>query len=248
VSPGLHVLPLEGIPELGEGDDLAALLHGAAERAGGVEDGDVLVVAQKAVSKVEGRVVDLAGIEPSDRAVELAGADGDPRHVEVILRETAEVVRSRPPLVIAETRHGFVCASAGVDASNTPGDGLLVLLPLDPDRSARGLRDRLRELSGAKVGVIVSDSFGRAWRQGTTDVALGVAGLPALLDLRGGTDHRGRELHSTQIAVADEIAGAAELVMGKSRRVPAALVRGLGLAGDGSAADLVMPRERDLFR
>jgi len=248
VSGVLQVVPLEGIPELREGDDLGRLVHEAAAGAGGLRDGDVLVVAQKAVSKVEGRVVDLAGVEPSARALELAGADGDPRRLEVILREAAEVVRSRPPLVIAETRHGFVCASAGVDASNTPGDDVLVLLPLDPDGSARRLRDRLRALSGAEVGVIVSDSFGRAWRQGTTDVALGVAGLPALLDLRGETDQRGRELESTQIAVADEIAGAAELVMGKARRLPVAVVRGLALRGDGSATDLVMPRERDLFR
>ena len=208
----------------------------------------MVVVAQKAVSKVEGRVVALADVEPSERAVELAGPDGDPRHVEVILRESAEIVRSRPPLVIAETRHGFVCASAGVDASNAPGDGLLVLLPLDPDASARRLRERLVELSGVDLGVIVSDSFGRAWRQGTTDVALGVAGVAPLRDLRGARDARGRELRTTQIAVADELAGAAELVMGKARGIPAAIVRGVDARGDGSAAELVMPRERDLFR
>ena len=190
----------------------------------------------------------LADVEPSERAVELAGPDGDPRHVEVILRESAEVVRSRPPLVIAETRHGFVCASAGVDASNAPGDDLLVLLPLDPDASARRLRERLVELSGVDLGVIVSDSFGRAWRQGTTDVALGVAGVAPLRDLRGARDARGRELRTTQIAVADELAGAAELVMGKARGIPAAIVRGVDARGDGSAAELVMPRERDLFR
>ena len=208
----------------------------------------MVVVAQKAVSKVEGRVVALADVEPSERAVELAGPDGDPRHVEVILRESAEIVRSRPPLVIAETRHGFVCASAGVDASNAPADGLLVLLPLDPDASARRLRERLVELSGVDLGVIVSDSFGRAWRQGTTDVALGVAGVAPLRDLRGARDARGRELRTTQIAVADELAGAAELVMGKARGIPAAIVRGVDARGEGSAAELVMPRERDLFR
>ena len=242
------MVPLEGIPELRPGDDLAQALHEAAERAGGLEDGDVVVVAQKAVSKVEGRVVRLADVEPSARAVELAGPDGDPRHVEVILRESAEVVRSRPPLVIAETRHGFVCASAGVDASNAPEEGTLVLLPLDPDASARGLRDRLATLASVDVGVIVSDSFGRAWRQGTTDVALGVAGLAPLRDLRGARDASGHELRTTQIAVADEIAGAAELVLGKSRGIPAARVRGIDVRGDGSAAELVMPRERDLFR
>jgi len=244
----VSVIPLEGIPELEPSDDLGLLLHGAAVQVGGMEAGDVVVVAQKAVSKVEGRVVALADVEPSDRAIELAGPEGDPRHLEVILRESAEVVRSRPPLVIAETRHGFVCASAGVDASNTPGDGLVVLLPIDPDASARRLRERLVELSGVDLGVIVSDSFGRAWRQGTTDVALGVAGLAPLQDLRGSRDRRGRELRTTQIAVADEVAGAAELVMGKASAIPAAIVRGLDARGDGSAAELVMPRERDLFR
>ncbi len=242
------VIGLGGIPELDETDDLGLLLYEAALRAGGLEDGDVVVVAQKAVSKVEGRVVRLDDVEPSERARELAGPDGDPRHVEVILRESREVVRSRPPLVIAETRHGFVCASAGVDASNAPEAGTLVLLPLDPDASARRLRDRLVGLASVEVGVVVSDSFGRAWRQGTTDVALGVAGLAPLRDLRGARDASGRELQSTLIAVADEIAGAAELVMGKARRVPAALVRGVEARGDGTAGELVMPRERDLFR
>ena len=244
----VRVIALEGIPELRAGDDLAALLYDAAKRFGGLEDADVMVVAQKAVSKVEGRVVRLADVEPSERARELAGEDGDPRHLEIVLREAHEVVRVRPPLVIAETRHGFVCASAGVDASNAPEEGTLVLLPLDPDASAAALRARLAELSGADVGVIVSDSFGRAWRQGTTDVALGVAGLVALRDLRGTADARGRELHTTQIAVADELAGAAELVLGKARQVPAAIVRGIDVRGDGTAAELVMPRERDLFR
>jgi len=242
------VIPLEGIPELGEGDDLAAEIAAAAARAEGVEPGDVLVVAQKAVSKVEGRVVSLDDVEPSARARELAGPDGNARHVEVILRETREVLRSRPPLVIAETRHGFVCASAGVDASNAKGAGTLVLLPVDPDESARRLRDRLHQLTGVWLGVVVSDSFGRAWRQGTTDVALGVAGFAPLCDLRGTPDAAGRELHTTQIAIADELAGAAELVMGKARQVPAAVVRGVEVAGDGSAQELLMPRERDLFR
>jgi coenzyme F420-0:L-glutamate ligase/coenzyme F420-1:gamma-L-glutamate ligase len=237
----IGVLPLEGIPEIEAGDDLAALLEEAAARAGGFEPGDVLVVAQKAVSKAEGRVVALDDVEPTDAAHDHAG-EGDPRHVEVILRETARVVRSRPPLVIAETRHGFVCASAGVDASNAPATGSVVLLPVDPDASARALRERLG------VGVIVSDSFGRPFRQGTTDIAIGVAGLPALLDLRGTRDRVGYELRTTQIAVADEIAGAAELAMGKTAGIPAAIVRGLELAGDGSARDLVMPPDRDLFR
>ena len=238
---GIKVLPLEGIPEIEEGDDLAGLLADAAGRMGGFETGDVLVVAQKAVSKVEGRVIALADIEPSEEARAHA-EDGDPRHVEVILRETARVVRSRPPLIIAETRHGFVCASAGVDASNAPGADTVVLLPVDPDASARALHERLG------VAVIVSDSFGRPFRHGTTDVAIGVAGLPPLRDLRGTRDRSGYELKTTQIAVADEIAGAAELVMGKAAGIPAAIVRGLQLEGDGSARELVMPPDRDLFR
>jgi coenzyme F420-0:L-glutamate ligase/coenzyme F420-1:gamma-L-glutamate ligase len=240
----LRVIPLRGIPELEEGDDLGALV---VEVAPGFEDDDVLVVAQKAVSKVEGRVVDLAAVEPSERARELAD-DADPRRLEVILREARQVVRSRPPLVIAETRHGFVCASAGVDASNAKGPGTLVLLPLDPDASAARLRERIRTLTGTHVGVIVSDSFGRAWRRGTTDVALGVAGITAVVDLDGRRDAAGYELHATQIAVADEIASAAQLVMGKLDGIPAAIVRGVHLSGDGRGSDLLMPRERDLFR
>jgi coenzyme F420-0:L-glutamate ligase/coenzyme F420-1:gamma-L-glutamate ligase len=239
----ISILPVEGLPEIGEGDDLAALIAEHAELA----DGDVLVVAQKAVSKAEGRVVRLAEVEPSQRARELAGAL-DPRRLEVILRESVRLVRVRPPLVIAETRHGFVCASAGVDASNAPEPSSLVLLPEDPDASAARLRTRLRELTGAEVGVIVSDSFGRAWRQGTTDVAIGLAGIRPLLDLKGVRDPAGYELHATVIAVADELAGAAELVLGKTDRVPAAVIRGVEVRGEGSARDVVMPAERDLFR
>jgi coenzyme F420-0:L-glutamate ligase/coenzyme F420-1:gamma-L-glutamate ligase len=247
VSPELRVIGLEGIPELDEGDDLASALVESANRSGSLEAGDVLVVAHKAVSKVEGRVIDLSGIEPSARARELAG-DEDARRVEVILRESRALVRVRPPLLIAETAHGFVCASAGVDASNAKGLDTLVLLPLDPDASARRLREDIGLLAGVDVGVIVSDSFGRPFRQGTTDVALGVAGLAPLRDLRGQRDSAGYELHATQIAVADEIAGAAELVMGKTDGIPAAIVRGACVEGDGRGTDLLMPRERDLFR
>jgi coenzyme F420-0:L-glutamate ligase/coenzyme F420-1:gamma-L-glutamate ligase len=239
----ISIAPVEGLPEIREGDDLAALI---AERAP-LEDGDVLVVAQKAVSKAEGRVVRLAEVEPSAEARRLA-ADDDPRRTEVILHEAARLVRTRPPLVIAETRHGFVCASAGVDASNAPEPETVVLLPADPDDSAARLRERLRELTRAEVGVIVSDSFGRAWRQGTTDVAIGAAGVRPLLDLTGERDHVGYELHATVIAVADELAGAAELVMGKTAGTPAAVIRGVDAGGEGTARDLVMPAERDLFR
>jgi coenzyme F420-0:L-glutamate ligase / coenzyme F420-1:gamma-L-glutamate ligase len=239
----LRVLPLAGLPEVREGDDLGTLIAAAAE----LEDDDVVVVAQKIVSKAEGRVVRLADVEPSPEARELA-AGQDPRKLEVVLREAQRIVRERPPLVIAETRHGFVCASAGVDASNAPEPGTLVLLPEDPDASAARIRVQLRALTGRTIGVLVTDSFGRAWRQGTTDVAIGAAGVDVLLDFRGVRDRVGYELHATTIAVADEIAGAAELVMGKVDGVPGAIVRGLRLRGNARARDLVMPRDRDLFR
>jgi coenzyme F420-0:L-glutamate ligase/coenzyme F420-1:gamma-L-glutamate ligase len=240
---GVTILPLEGLPEVTAGMDLAE----PVARSQMLQDGDVLVVAQKVVSKAEGRVVRLDEIEPSPRAVELAGTDGDARQVEAVLRESVRVVRSRGALVIAETRHGFTCASAGVDASNAPEPGTLVLLPLDPDASARRLRARLRQLTGQTIAVIVSDSFGRPWRQGTTDVAIGVAGIPALLDLRGTKDRIGYELRSSRTAIADEIAAAADLARGKADGVPAVIVRGLRLSGDGSAQEIVIERELDLF-
>jgi coenzyme F420-0:L-glutamate ligase / coenzyme F420-1:gamma-L-glutamate ligase len=240
----LAILPLEGLPEIEAGMDLGELVAQSVA----LEDGDVVVLAQKVVSKAEGRIVILDEVEPSERARELAGSDADARHVEVILREAVRIVRTRGPLVIAETRHGLVCASAGVDASNAPAPGTLVLLPVDPDASADGLRRRLRELTGKTVAVIVSDSFGRPRRQGTADVAIGCAGIAPLLDLRGSLDASGHELRSTQIAIVDELAGAAELVMGKAQAVPGAVVRGFVFEGDGSARELVMPPERDLFR
>jgi len=240
---GLTVLPLLGWPEVSEGDDLAELVAASAE----LEDDDVVVLAQKVVSKAEGRVARLDDLEPSERARELAG-DEDPRRIEAILQESVRIVRSRPPLLIAETRQGFICASAGVDSSNAPEAGMIVLLPLDPDGSAAGVRERLLALTGRTVGVVVTDSFGRPWRAGTTDVALGVAGIRPLLDLAGRRDRAGYELRHTQIAVADEIAGAAELVMGKLDGVPGAVLRGLDLAGEGTAQELVISPERDLFR
>jgi coenzyme F420-0:L-glutamate ligase / coenzyme F420-1:gamma-L-glutamate ligase len=243
VRPGFTVTPVEGLPELRVGDDLAGFI---VERAG-LEDGDVIVVAQKAVSKVEGRVVALAGIEPSDQARELAGDEADPRRIQVILDEAAELVRVRPPLLIARTRHGYVCGSAGVDASNAPEPETVVLLPIDPDASAARLRNELRERTGTEVGVIVTDSFGRPWRAATTDVAIGAAGVEVVRNLEGERDPIGYELHATRIAVADEIAGAAQLVFGKLNRVPVAVVRGLDVRGDGRAADLVIPPETDLF-
>jgi coenzyme F420-0:L-glutamate ligase/coenzyme F420-1:gamma-L-glutamate ligase len=241
---GISIFALEGIPELHEGDDLAAMIVERAE----LDDGDVVVVAQKAISKVEGRISRLEGIEPSERAREIAETDGDAaRRIEVILREARRVVRVRAPLVICETEHGFICASAGVDASNAPEPGTLVLLPHDPDGSAAQLRDELRARTGREVGVIVSDSFGRPWRQGTTDVAIGAAGVEVLRDLKGEHDPIGYELHSTVIAVADEIAGAAQLVSGKLDRRPVTIVRGLDVRGDGRATDIPIPPERDLF-
>jgi coenzyme F420-0:L-glutamate ligase/coenzyme F420-1:gamma-L-glutamate ligase len=226
----VRIVAVAGVPEVRPGDDLGALLGDGVARAGGLEEGDVVVVAHKVVSKAEGRVERAA----DDR--------------EVIRREARAIRRRRGDLVIAETEHGFVCASAGVDRSNTPGDGWLVLLPADPDASAARIRAALAERFGLAPAVIVSDSFGRAWRQGTTDVAIGVAGMRPLLDLRGTKDGRGRPLESTVIAVADELAGAAELVMGKAAAIPAAIVRGFAVpAGEGSARDLVMPPERDLF-
>ena len=225
----ISIMPLAGIPEVRPGDDLGRLLGDALEGAGGLVDGDVVVVAHKVVSKAEAR------LERADD--ELA----------VVLREASAVRRRRGELVIAETQHGFVCASAGVDHSNAPA-GALVLLPEDPDASARALRDAFGARFGAAPAVVVSDSFGRAWRQGTVDVAIGVAGFAPLLDLRGTRDAAGRELVSTVIAVADELAAAAQLVMGKTERVPGARIRGYHVPrGEGSARDLIMPRERDLF-
>ena len=223
--------------------DLGTLIADRAE----LENGDVVVVSHKALSKAEGRVVRLDDVQASDRARELA-ADHDPRQLEVILREAVRIVRTRAPLVIAETRHGFVCASAGVDASNAPEPATLVLLPLDPDASAEAIRLTLRERSGREVGVIVSDSFGRAWRMGIVDVAIGVAGLRPLEDWRGRVDANGYELRATIVAVADEIAAAAELVRGKTAGIPVAIVRGLDVAGEGSAQELLMPPEPDMFR
>jgi coenzyme F420-0:L-glutamate ligase/coenzyme F420-1:gamma-L-glutamate ligase len=239
----ISLLPVEGLPEIEAGHDLGALIADRAQ----LEDGDVVVVAQKAVSKAEGRVVRIEDVEASPQAVELAGAR-DPREVEIVLRETVRIVRARPPFLIAETRHGFVCASAGVDHSNAPAPGTVVLLPLDPDESARGIRAAIRERTGREVAVIVSDSFGRPFRHGTTDVAIGVAGMEPLLDLRGTVDRVGYQLRSSRVAIADELAAAADLARGKHDAVPAVVVRGFKTTGDGEATELVMRAERDLFR
>ena len=241
----ISIVPIEGLPEIEEGTDLGVLI---AERVELV-DGDVVVVAQKIVSKAEGRVVHLEDVEASDQARELAGTWCDPRESEVILSETTRVVRTRNSLVIAETAHGFVCASAGVDHSNAADPDTLVLLPVDPDASARRIRDTIGAHGGRRVAVIVTDSFGRPFRRGTTDVAIGVAGLAPVLDLRGSVDRAGSVLRSSQVAVADEIAAAANLVRtSKADGLPVVIVRGLHTSGDGAATELVMPAERDLFR
>jgi len=241
----ISIIPVAGLPEIQEGDELGTLIAAQVE----LEDGDAIVVAQKVVSKAEGRIVELDRVEASDRAREIAGDWADPRQTEVILSETVDVVRRRNTLVIAQTAHGFVCASAGVDHSNAPGPDTLVLLPTDPDASARRLRDAIHSRTGKEVAVVIADSFGRPFRLGTTDVAIGVAGLAPLRDLRGTPDRAGRLLRSTKVAVADELAAAADLVRaGKDDGLPVVVVRGVRLEGDGAAAELVMPPERDLFR
>jgi coenzyme F420-0:L-glutamate ligase/coenzyme F420-1:gamma-L-glutamate ligase len=243
IAEGFTVFPVTGIPELREGDDLAALIVERVELA----DLDIVVVAQKAISKIEGRVVRLDAVEPSELAREIAGSEGDPQRIEWILSEAKRIVRVRAPLVICETRHGFICASAGVDQSNTPEAGTLVLLPVDPDASAVALRAQLVERTGREVGVLVTDSFGRPWRQGTTDVAIGAAGIEVRRELSGERDPTGYELKATVIAVADELAGAAQLVAGKLDRVPVSIIRGLDLRGSGRATDIPIPPELDLF-
>lgn len=239
----ISIIPVRGLPEIREGDDLAALVVSLQE----LVDGDVLVLAQKVVSKVEGRVISIDSIEASERAIEIAADERDPREVEAVLREAKRIVRERGSLLIAETTHGFICASAGVDHSNAPELGTLVLLPVDPDASARRVRDRVQALTGARVGVVVTDSFGRPFRQGTTDVAIGLAGVPALVDLRGTTDRIGQELRATRIAICDEIAAAADLARSKADGVPAVVIRGLALEGDGSALELLIEPGLDLF-
>ena len=239
----LGVFAVRGLPELKAGDDLAGLLL----RAFALRDGDVVCVAQKAISKVEGRSVELASVTPSERAREIAADEADPRVIELILRESARVVRRRGAFLICETHHGFVCAAAGVDRSNTGTDDTAVLLPVDPDASARRLRDAFA--ATAEVGVIITDSFGRPFRLGTTGVAVGCAGLDPLRVHTGERDDAGRVLQGTEVHMADQIAAAAELVLGPYGGVPAAVVRGLALIrSDAGARAGLMPAERDLFR
>ena len=247
-SAALLAEPLPGLPEIGVGDDLAALIGAAADRLAepGLRPGDVLVVAHKAVAKAEGRVVQLADVQPGPRARALGAEHGkDPRLVELILSESAELVRADGGRLICRTRHGFVCANAGVDQSNAGGEGRAVLLPLDPDASARALRARLG------CAVVIGDSFGRAWRIGQAEVAIGCAGLAPLEDWRGRPDSAGRVMRATHVAVADQAAAAADLARGKDTGQPAVRLRGLErhvVAGDGpGAAALLRPAEHDLF-
>jgi coenzyme F420-0:L-glutamate ligase / coenzyme F420-1:gamma-L-glutamate ligase len=250
----LSARAIEGIPEVRAGDDLAELIASALRaESDELTDDDVVVLAHKVVSKAEGRVRSLTDVVPAPRARELAAQlDKDPRQVQVVLDEAAEVLRAERGVLICVTRHGFVCANAGVDASNVPGEENLLLLPLDPDASARRLRQRLAELTRARPGIVITDSFGRAWRNGQSDVAIGCAGLSALEDWRGRTDANGRELRATLIAVADELAAAADLARAKDLSQPVVLVRGAGrhvtLENGPGTAPLIRPREQDLFR
>ena len=250
----LEIFAVSGLPEVASGDPLGALLLQAMEQNGsglqpGLQDGDVLVVAQKVVSKAEGRMVELSGVEPSPKALSLAEKLGkDARHLEVILRESKRIVRMNAGVVIVETHQGLVCANAGVDTSNVP-EGWVSLLPADSDASARRLLEELCSATGKRLAVIISDTFGRPWREGLTNVAIGVAGFLPLLDYRGMQDRHGHSLAATVIATADELAAAAELVMGKTAGRPAALVRNFPwVPGPGKAADLIRPKETDLFR
>ena len=247
----LIVTAVNGLPEIRPGDDLAVLIRDAARSQGEeIQGGDIVVIAQKIVSKSEGRIVHLADVVPGKRAREMAAEGGkDARQIEVVLGECAKIVRWERGILICETHHGFVCANAGVDRSNAGAPDTVVLLPVDPDASATRLRDAFRAATGAIVSVVVTDTFGRAWREGHTNVAIGIAGLPALKRYVGQRDPEGYELRVTEIAVADEIAAAAELVMGKLDRCPVAVVRGFTLDEPAETAqEYVRPAERDLFR
>jgi coenzyme F420-0:L-glutamate ligase/coenzyme F420-1:gamma-L-glutamate ligase len=257
MASSLRARALSGLPELRAGDDLARLIADFTPRAP-LRDGQLVVIAHKAVSKCEGAVVALAGVRPSERARELAaeaaaaGQERDPRAIQVVLDESAEIVRAERGVLVCRTHHGFVCANAGVDASNSPDRETLILLPRDPDGSARGIRARLRELTGATVAVLVTDSFGRAWRHGQLDVAIGLAGMQPLDDWRGRSDSAGMQLRATWLAVADAAGAVAELVRAKDSREPVVIVDGLEryLSDDDGpgAVALLRPLDEDMFR
>lgn len=247
----LEIIGLRSLPEVRPGDDLAQLAAQALKKEKvELHRGDVLVLAQKIVSKAEGRRVRLRDVKPSPFARNWARQAGsDARLVEVVLQESTRIVRMSERVLITETRHGFVCANAGVDQSNVPGRGWVTLLPLDPDKSAQKFVKGIQKRSGVAVAAVISDTFGRPWREGLVNVAIGAAGLRVLRDLRGQTDAHGKELKATVLAVADELAAAAGLVMGKNDRIPVVIVRGFDYrAGQDSARRLVRPQARDLFR
>ncbi len=251
VPSGVRLIGLRGVPEVLPGASLTQLVLDALTASStALQDGDILVVTQKVVSKAEGCLVDLREAEPSDLARRFAERwNKDARYVEVVLRECARIVRMDRGLIIGQTRHGFVCANAGVDASNVAGGTVACVLPRDPDGSARALRDELRQQTGHDVAVIISDSFGRPWRMGIVNVAIGVSGMAPLLDYRGRPDDHGRVMSASILAIADEVASAAELVSGKVNRCPFVIVRGYDYPrADGSAAELVMDASMDLFR
>lgn len=251
MSSEIRVIPIRGIPEVRPGDDLCLMIARAAEKGDfKLSDGDIVVVAQKVVSKSEGRLVNLESVTPSEFAVEIANRQQrDPRLIEIILSESANIVRSDEHVLITETKHGFICANAGVDRSNVVGKDWVSLLPIAPDDSALLLKTRFAELLKVNVAVIITDTFGRAWREGLTNFAIGLAGIKPLKDLRGKTDDHGKELSATVLAVADEIAASSGLLMRKTARIPAVVVRGYYFDhGEGSAKELLRPKERDLFR
>ncbi len=248
----VRVIGVEGMPEIGPGDDLAGIMMDAAAVQGtAIEESDILVVTQKVVSKVEGKVMSIEEVEASPLAITITeGHRRDPRHTEMILRESRRIVRMDRGVIIAETKHGFYCANAGIDASNIPGNNTIALLPDDSDASARGIRDAVRQRLGINVAVVVSDTFGRPWRNGAANVAIGVAGMDPLLDYVGDFDAYGNMLHTTQIAVADELAAAAELVTGKALGIPVTIIRGYAFETmeDVNIQRLLRTGERDLFR
>ncbi len=252
MPPELKIIGVQGMPEVKPGDDLAGFLMDAARRQGTpIEVGDVVVVTQKVVSKAEDRVIGFEGIEPSPLAVTITeGHRRDPRHTEIVLRESERVVRMDRGVIISETRHGFICANAGVDASNIPGSETVALLPVDPDASAKRIMDAIKARLALDVAVIVSDTFGRPWRNGAANVAIGVAGLDPMLSYVGLEDSHGNMMHTTEIAVADELAAAAELVTGKVDGVPVTIIRGYSYEPmrDASIQRLIRAGDKDLFR
>ena len=250
VTPSISLFPIPGIPLIAPRDDLAFVINKCAQEIGlELKDG-VLVVAQKVISKAEDRLVSMSEVTPSEKAREIAREDEkDPRHMEVVLQESEAIVRHGNRVLITETRHGFVCANAGVDLSNAPGEDIAVLLPLNPDESAKQLRKGLEELGGERLAVVITDTFGRPWREGTTNIAIGIAGINPLIDYRGIYDIHGREMHVSISAIADEIAGATEIVMAKTAKIPAALLRGLEYDSTShSISEMIRSPENDLFR